>query len=141
MNEEPIKIQTPVDPGTNLNSEPPIKQNFLQNVWAKLPQKLKDILIRFHRNKKVFWLVTGAFGLIFLTILLGLVFGSGSVATNSTKVKLVPSPVAENTTIPEVKDALMEADDRLKALKTRINNLDVKQSKLAPPQINFKVSF
>ena len=146
MNEEPIKIQTPVDSDTNLNPAPSIKQNILQNIWIRVPQKLKDVLTRFsesgiYGNKKVFWLVTGAFGLIFITILIGLVFGSGGTSTKSTKVKLVPTPIAETTSVPEAKDALMEADDRLKALRARINSLDVKMSRLSPPQVNFKVSF
>lgn len=141
MNEEQVKTQIPVDPTTNLNPVPQAKQNTLQKVWAKLPQKLKDVLTRLYGNKKVFWVVTGAFGLIFLTILIGLVFGSGGASTKPTKVKSVATPMAETTSVPEVKDALMETDDRLKALRARINSLDVKMSRLSPPQVNFKVSF
>lgn len=119
----------------------PEKVSLLKNLWAKVPQKIKDMLLSFYSNKKIFWLVAGAFGLIFFTIILGLLFGSSKPKNQTAKMVVNPTPQSQETTAPKIKDALTETDDRLKALKTKINNLDVKQSRISPPEINFKVSF
>lgn len=142
MNEDQQNINNNSTVGEPVNTpQIPEKVSFLKKLWAKLPQKIKDILISFYSNKKIFWLVTGAFGLVFLTIILGLLFGSTNPKTQTTKKVVNPTPQSQETPAPETKDALTETDDRLKALKTKINNLDVKQSRMSPPEINFKVSF
>lgn len=147
-NDQPINQQSQVTEQNSVNTQgSPTKMNLKEMFWNKMPEKVKGILTkisasRLYANKKIFWLITGAFSLVILTIILGLLFGSKD-NTSQTNTKRLPSPTPQEMSqpTPEAKDALSQTDDRLRDIKNRINNLDVKVSKLSPPEVNFKVSF
>lgn len=114
---------------------------FLSKISEKIPQKVKDIFNRFYANKKIFWPITILFGIMFLIIILGLLFGSPNAPTVLTPKK-TPQPATQAT--PEASpsgDALSIIENQLKELGSRINSLDTAQSKLKPPAINYNVSF
>lgn len=115
--------------------------NLILNLWAKVPQKIKDILVKIYSNKKVFWPITIAFSLVFLILIAGLLFGNKSKVTNS--VKNTPSPTPQNQNeVPEKNDnPLSQIETKLNNLKTQINAFDVKQSRLQPPPLNFDIRF
>ncbi|HTK03939.1 MAG TPA: hypothetical protein VL401_04220 [Alphaproteobacteria bacterium] len=106
-------------------------------IWERIPQRIKDVLVKFYTNKKIFWPVTIAFSLIFFIILLGLLFG------NKTR------PISEIKNTPSATPAFQLPDssskdpnsDPLQDLKKKINDFDVKQSRLTPPTINFDIQF
>lgn len=115
------------------------------NIWRGLLDKarltLMPIFNKFYSNKKIFWPVSVALGLIFLIILLGLLFGKRRVVQNVSKSP-IPSPIVQAT--PEATNSgnvIIDSQNKLNILKNQINNLDVKQSRLQPPVLNFSLKF
>lgn len=113
---------------------------FLEKVLAKIPQPVKNIFSRFYANKKIFWPIAGAFGVIILIIIVGLIFG--------TKKQRVPTP--KSTPTPQVQttleaspsgDPLTVIQDQLNSIRSQINGLDVYQERLQPPSVNFDIKF
>lgn len=96
---------------------------------------------KFYTNKKIFLPVSISFGLIFLILILGLLFGKRNttqVAPETPK----PTPTAQNTPQATTSgDILSESQIKLNSLKNEINNLDVKQSRLQPPSLDFDIKF
>jgi hypothetical protein len=80
--------------------------------------------------------------LLFLTILAGLFFG-GKKSPSIIKVRPTPTPlIIEKThTPPPSGDAVSQIETKLLDLKRQIDDLDVKQSRLQPPSVDFKISF
>jgi hypothetical protein len=133
----------PINTGIELVPEGPGAETktlkIMSRVWDKIPPRIKEIIARFYTNKKIFWPVTGAFGLVFLVIILGLIFGSKQPGASS---RPTPTPVVETT--PEASpsgDVLTQTAGQLKDLNNQINSLDLKQSRLTPPSINYNISF
>lgn len=104
--------------------------------WLKFTQS------RFYTNKKIFLPVTVALGLIVLIILIGLIFG-GKRSGQSQKSLASPTPASgENIVAPSTTpDVVTQIEQKLADLKTQINAIDVKESRLAPPTLNFNVKF
>jgi hypothetical protein len=141
-----------IDQNPNINSIPQSSaptppQNVPQALtnWKSLLAKVKLILAsifnKFHLNKKVFWPVGIALGLIFLVIILGLLFGKRSKGQVTTKLP-TPSPITQNT--PQASTSgniLTDSRNKLNDLKNQINNLDVQESRLQPPTLNFNIKF
>lgn len=96
---------------------------------------------KFYTNKKIFLPISISFGLIFLILILGLLFGK----RNTTQVALEtpkPTPTAQNTPQATTSgDILFDSQIKLNNLKNEINNLDVKQSRLQPPSLDFDIKF
>lgn len=116
----------PVDLGTILSNIKP----FL----SKLPAK-------FYSNKKIFWPVSIAFGLIFLVLILGLLFGKRGAVVGTSKSPS-PSPTVQVTPQASASgNILIDSQNKLNDLKTQIDNLDIKESRLSPPSINFDIRF
>ncbi|QQG41926.1 MAG: hypothetical protein HYV90_01275 [Candidatus Woesebacteria bacterium] len=114
----------------------------LLRVWGSFPLPVKNILIKFYANKKVFIPVTVAFGLIFLIIILGLLFGTRSAPVVFIPPKKTPTPFVVTTPIATPSgDILSVTEIKLKELNSQINSLDVSQQKLSPPAIDYDVSF
>ncbi len=146
MNEEQVNTNQSQNPVTT--PEPPVvmKQNPIKTLWSKLPPKIQSPLIRFsesriYQNKKIFWLVSGLFGLIFLTLIIGLIFGSKQNNADTAKNYASPSPQSQAVPEPKEQSVLDQIETRLENLKNTINNLDVKQSRLQPQQLDFNISF
>ena len=106
--------------------------NIALQLWSKVPQKARDIFARFYTNKKIFWPITIAFGLLFLVLILGLLFGNKNKVVTSVK----------NTPAPEIQPTSQAiSNNPLNDLKIQINEFDVKQSRLKPPPLNFDIRF
>ena len=113
--------------------------------WRLVLSKVKPLFIsgfnKFYSNKKIFWPISIVFGLLILVIILGLVFGNRGGSQNVSKTP-TPSPIIQST--PEASqsgDILTNSQIKLKDLKNQIINLDPKQSRLQPPNLNFDIKF
>ena len=113
--------------------------------WKPILLKAKAVLAnmfnKFYSNKKIFWPVSIVFGILFLVIVLGLIFGNRGGTQNVSKTP-TPTPTIQST--PEASesgDVLTKSQIRLKDLKIQIINLDPKQSRLQPPNLNFDIKF
>lgn len=137
---------TGIEPATTNGSLPPKKQvlpariqTFISKISAFVPPQVKALLAKFYANKKIFWPVTISFGILFLVLILGLLFGSPSQPIQSL---VTPAPQVEST--PEASpsgDVFSQTQSQLKTLDDQINALDLKQSRLSPPQLNYNISF
>lgn len=108
----------------------------LASYWLKFAQS------KFYTNKKIFLPVTIAAGLMVLTILIGLIFG-GRRSVQSPKNLPSPSPSftgGATTATPGI-DALSQIEQKLTNDKNQIGSLDVKESRLAPPTLDFNIKF
>lgn len=111
-----------------------IKQSFGQ-MGPKFTQT------KFYTNKKILWLIGLVFGLLLLIIIIGLIFGKKGGSETGVSPTQTPASQATPEASPGQPNSLTEIEQKLSDLKTQINDLDVKQSRLQPPNINFKISF
>lgn len=140
MNEVPINTSVPIP------TPIPVKSNIFAQIWAKIPQKIKSIILKFsesglYANKKIFWLLTGVLSLLFLTLIIGLIFGNKG--TKNTPISKLPTPTPIVQSTPKVGDidTLTGIENNLNTLNNQIDALDVNQSRLKPPTLNFDVKF
>lgn len=110
----------------------------VKEIYGRLPQKIRDFLSRFYSNKKVFLPISIALGLLILTLLIGLIFGTKGVQKQVIS-KPTPTPVVEESPTPAPAKGGVET--QLKDLKSQTDNLDVNQKRLQPPAIDFKIDF
>lgn len=128
----------------NINPEPStseVSPTTTGKMIDKIKPIVKSLFAKFYSNKKIFWPVTISFGLIFLVLLIGLIFG-GKPKTIPTKNIASPTPYSFAT--PEATssgDVLTNTQNTLNDLDNQIGNFDVKQSRLTPPTLNFNISF
>lgn len=131
IEEAPQKAPVPV------SKMPP----FLAKISGWIPPQVKEILAKFYTNKKIFWPVTIVFGILFLVIILGLLFGSPNAPVQVVK-RATPSPFVQPTPAPcSPTDQLCLTGNQLKDLKNQINSVDLRQSRLSPPQIDYDIKF
>jgi hypothetical protein len=121
---------------------PPVEPTPIQNV---LVEKAKSILTslfnKFYSNKKIFWPVTVAVGLVVLVVILGLLLGKKGSNQNGLSLP-TPTPFIMSTPVTSSgSDVINNSETRLNQLRDQINNLDVKQIRLQPPTLNFVVRF
>ena len=141
-------INQPQPPVTPIQVPPPIQtpQPITNtSVLGKYTDKIKPILLNvfsgFYKNKKVFWPVSISCGLILLVIILGVLFGKKGPTQNVVKLA-TPTPIVRST--PQASSSgnvIIDSQNKLNDLKNQINNLDVNQSRLTPPTLNFNISF
>jgi len=144
-NEVPSEALRVGPPGTSNTIQPEQISSQTTPTWKKLAEKIKITLINlfnhFYSNKKLFWPVSIAFGLILLLIVVGLLFGKRT--KNAGTIELpTPPPIVQST--PEASmsgDILLDSQKKLLDLKNQINALDIKQSRLKPPTLNFNIKF
>jgi hypothetical protein len=132
---------------TSLPVEPPVSE---PTGWKLILSKAKLVASielgkfknsKFYTNKKIFLPVSISFGLIFLILILGLLFGKRNVAQVALETPK-PTPTAQNTSQATTsRDILSESQIKLNSLKNEINNLDIKQSRLQPPSLDFDIKF
>lgn len=113
------------------------------NPYIEKSRKQGEILFKkMYANKMIFWPVTIVGGLLLLTIVVGLLFGT--TRNNVAQIKkTTPTPISKIAT-PQATtsaDILTTTQNHLNDLKVQINSLDVQQSRLQPPTINFNVKF
>ncbi|HJY98283.1 MAG TPA: hypothetical protein VJ227_01065 [Patescibacteria group bacterium] len=119
--------------------KPPSRETFFSKISGKIPPKIKDVFLKFYSRKKIFWPVTISLGLLLLVVVLGLLFGSPSPAplpTQTPRAVFVPTPEASPSG-----DILSVTERRLRDLKLEIDSLDLKQSHLAPLELNYDTAF
>lgn len=131
-------------PNTNPVPPQPAKFGKLQEFSNKIKKVLNPLWLKFtqskiYTNKKIFLPLSIAFCLIFLIILIGMIFG-GKGAGTQTNAGPTPVPQISQEATPSG-DTLSQYEQKLTDLKSQINNLDVKQSRLQPPSLDFKISF
>ena len=118
---------------------PTQKPSLVTQIWSKIPPRAKELLLKFYSNKKIFIPITTAFSLVFLIIILGLLFGKrGPVGVISRPTPSL-APRALPTLAPE--SMLSQIQIQLARLKDQILSLDVNESKLQPPPINYDIKF
>lgn len=141
MNEE-----NPINTGITEDRPPEqqthqIKQSIVSNILAKIPPRVKSAFNRFYANKKAFWIITILLCLIFLTITIGVLFGSPK-RPSTLNPKKTPQPQIQKTPEPSPdEDVLSVIESELKDLGHQINALDTAQNKLKPPVVNYEISF
>lgn len=113
----------------------------VSKISGKIPQKAKDFFNRFYANKKIFWPITIVFGLMFLIIVLGLLFGSKGTAVAVPPNKTTAPFILATPTASPSGDILTVTENQLKDLNDQINSLDIGQNKLKPPDINYNIGF
>lgn len=122
----------PIDTGIS-RVQPPLR--------ITIQAKIKEVWNKFYGNKKIFWPVTVVIGLLLLTIIAGLLFGTGKTGAR-VKSKATPTLSAEATPrATPTSNILTTASDKLTELKKQIIDLDVYQKRLKPPVINYKIRF
>jgi hypothetical protein len=128
-----------------VNSTPPPVQQKGQIDWKLIPSKIKPILAamftKFYSHKKIFWPVSISLGLVFLIVVLGLAFGNRN--QNKT-VSSLPTPTPTIQPTPEATVSggiLLDNFLKLKELKKEIVDLDIHQSRLQLPTLDFDSKF
>lgn len=109
-------------------------------IAGKLKVIFTNLLNKFYSKKVVFWPVTIAFGLVFLIIVLGLLFGGKKRSTNI-KTITTPTPFIFSSPLASPSGSLVETNNKLLNLKTQIDATDVEQQRLSLPTLNFDVRF
>lgn len=132
-----------------MTDQEPISENsvrakltfYWQKLVSAMPLPVKAAFAKFYNNKKIFLPVSISFGVLFLVIVIGLLFGKPATTT-SPSLRTSPTPMV--TSIPQSsqpEDIITVTRNVLKDLKSEINALDVNQSILKPPSIDFEVGF
>ncbi len=111
--------------------EPPVK------ITPK--QKIRELWNKFYSKKKIFWPVTIALGFLLLVLIAGMLFGTrnGIIKTMAP----TPTPQASKTPEAESTDPLTVINSRLVKLGIQIKELDIRQSRLSPPSVDFDIRF
>lgn len=133
------QVQTPQTAQQAPNQE--VKNDWKTVLSTKLLPLLKDVGRKVYSNKKIFWLIITLFSLIFLITIVGIIFGN---KRGKTSQQALPTPTAtpvvqENIQASPSGDILIDSQTELNKLKNQIKNLDVKQSKLQPPSVDFEI--
>jgi len=148
MTDQIIDTNNPIQPAPTI-SNPPIsepKTRLANNLAVKFKPIYKALSSKligspFYKNKMIFWPVTIAFGLILLIIIAGLLFGKRNIINNTINKVATPTPQIQATSQPVINDQYSPIEQNLNDLKNQITNLDVKQSQLQPPTVNYNVKF
>lgn len=111
-------------------------KNFLTPFWEAFKRT------KFYTNKKIFYAITGLFGLMFLIIILGLLFGKrGNTPVVTTRPTPTPLITQSQATPTPSGDVLSQIEQKLFNLKTQMDSFDTRQSRLQPPPLDFKIEF
>jgi len=135
-----INPQTPITPNTtSLPVVPPTESKF-QKIWIQIKPILEQLFNKIYSNKLIFWSMSILFGIIFLIIILGLLFGK------KTQKVFIPTPspvpfILRTPTVTSNSDILSVSKEKLNKIKNETNNVDVRQRRLLPPNINFDIKF
>lgn len=134
MNENQPDINT----ADQIQTPPPQKQSVS---LEQIKLLAKDVFLKIYSNKKIFYPLAIALGLVFITMIIGIIFGSKTSAPQvMTFVKPTPPSISINTATQSA-DPLTTIQGTLDNLNNQINAFDVKQNRLQPPTLNFNISF
>lgn len=118
-----------------------------QNSGNKIVDLLNNLPKKLMENKRIMMIIGIVFAVfIVLLMLVSLISKNVKNIVNKKTVEISPSPtpveqVVDPTKISTVAGELSTFKDQLVNLKDQIDNLDINQSRLSPPSINFKINF
>ncbi|KKU10690.1 MAG: hypothetical protein UX13_C0005G0003 [Candidatus Woesebacteria bacterium GW2011_GWB1_45_5] len=120
--------------------QPPVELPVQRTRIINIPPKIKEAWNKFYSNKKIFWPIMIVSGLLLVTLVAGILFGTGKADIKIGKPGTTPtvSAVPEAT---ESTDPLTIINVKLLDLGTQIKEMDVRQSRLSPPSVNFDIAF
>jgi hypothetical protein len=132
--ENPNIIEPQTEPNNNIVKPP---------VYDPKMSVLKSLFSKFYSKKIVFWPVTGFLTIVLLIIITGTIYNSRNLApVASNAVKVSPSPFINIGPSPTPgTDLLSVSEQKLQKLKNQIDNLDTKQGKFQPPDLDFNIQF
>lgn len=114
---------------------------YLAKVKEYIPPNIRSFLLKFYSNKKIFLPFAIVFGLMFLVIILGVLFGNKG-GPGIPVGKSTPTPFIQATAAPcSESDTLCLTRNKLMNLENQINSVDPKQSRISPPNIDYDISF
>jgi hypothetical protein len=132
-NQNPEYLNSPKEEPTIASTSKLLVDNakpIMSNLWHK-----------FYAKKIVFWPVTIFFSLIFLIIILGLIFGRKKPVPLAVP-RVTSTPFILSTPIASPSSEFLAGEyQKLLDLKNFLQQMDVKQQKLLPPNLNFEVKF
>lgn len=106
--------------------------------------KLKSLFSKFNLNRKKLIIVGIVAGIFLVLIILISVISKNIQKVITPKVSptptievVIPDPLKEASVSGELESSKVNLQD----LRTQINDLDVNQSRLKPPSVNFKIDF
>lgn len=111
----------------------------------QLIEKIKTILIsmfeKLYSNKIMFWSLTSFLGIVLLIVIVGSLFGhpGSKVIPNHLPTAtpfILATPVASSSS-----DVVSTSQEKLLKLKNQLDQLDIKQERLTPPNLNFDIKF
>jgi hypothetical protein len=106
--------------------------------YATIPPRIKKMLV----------LAGGMFALLFILLIVGLIVKS--VSNRPVTKVVLPTPVVTTLPTPEeltnptryaTDSAVLKLEQNLKDNENRLNGLDIKESNLYPPQLDFDIKF
>lgn len=111
---------------------------FFKVFWDQIPPKIRKIVII---------IFSVLFALIFLLMIASLVMKQ----TKESKPLVLPTPEIAISPFPEdvisnpsryaTDSAVLKIEENLKSIEKTLNQMDIKESKLNPPGLDFKISF
>lgn len=113
--------------------------NSVKKTWSKALNLLKSLFTKFYLNKKIFFPVTIASAVLVFVLIIGLVFGTNKTQIDRSSPQ--PNPASLNIVEQTPASSLSKIQIDLVRLKDQIQTLDVKQSRLSPPVINYEIRF
>lgn len=113
--------------------------NSVKKTWSKALDLLKSLFTKFYLNKKIFFPVTIASAILVVVLIIGLVFGTNKAQIDRSSPQ--PNPASLNIVEQTPASSLSKIQIELVRLKDQIQTLDVKQSRLSPPVINYEIRF
>lgn len=137
---EPQTTQTEIQAISQDPSDKTVKGNFKQILQSGF-HIIKNVLVKFYSNKKIFIPIFAAFALILLTIIAGTIFGSKTNKPSNIEIGPTKSPYATPISQNQATGSASVFENRLKDIGSDIERLDVKQSKIKPPIIDFDIKF
>lgn len=128
-----------IPPAQNVDQLAVDRQKFKEN-FKKIKEMAKVVLARLWANKKLVYLIGGILGFLLLIIILGLIFGNRARIPGPTRKTPAPNQNTQSP-IPSPSDVLGQNEVKLKNINDEIITFDLNQSRLAPPPVDFKISF
>jgi hypothetical protein len=113
--------------------------------WTKLKEFYLTIPVR---TKKMLFIAGGMFALLLVLLIVGLIVKS--VSSRPVAKVILPTPVITSLPTPATltnpskyatDSAVLKLEQNLKDNETKLNSLDIKESNLYPPQLDFDIKF
>jgi len=107
---------------------------------GKVKSVAVEVFNKFKKNKILFWTAIGFISLVMLIIITGLLFGKKGNSVPNSIPSTVPFILPTPNATPGI-TILSVSREKLNKLKILVDQLDVEQGRLKPPDLNFEVRF